>query len=255
MTVPSTQSPSQYEFNKLESSFNSIRTKHTYTCLSANGQLVAYVDAQNVLHIENLTTQKSLSTVSNSYPVDYIEWIGNDSVFVDEKQSGGALLLERVDANTGSKQMIHTFSGLLSSDDIVKIAYSTETNDTYVLVGNPNNTVVYHFDTNGNINSVNLGGRYIKNVAVSETGDTLYFEDYAAGSFNIGELPLNGQVNIMYRDRALVGVVGNTVYLGTINSSGLVTAVYTDQSVLVKTLHNPVKASDIILTNTGKVML
>lgn len=246
--------PSGPDPKQVSALYDALKLQYPLCSLSQNDELVAYVDTQNVLHMEELVSHKSLSTTNNTYPIDYIVWIGNDSLLVGEKEPGGSLLLKRVDANTGAEQSIYTFAGLLSTDDIQKIAFSTETNDTYVLVGNTVNTVLYHFDTNDNITNVDVGNRFLKNIAVTQTGDTLYFEDFAAGTFNIGELPLNGQISIIDRNRALIGVVGNSAYTGTLNSAGLVTAVYKDDSVLVKTLATPMKASDILLTQDGQIL-
>jgi sugar lactone lactonase YvrE len=116
--------------------------------------------------------------------------------------------------------------------------------------------VLYHFDTNGKLTTVDLGGRFIKNIAVTQTGDTLYFEDYAQGSYNVGKLSSNGQLQILHRNCALVGVVGNTLYFGSIDSSGLVTRVYKNERggpVLVKTFQTPVRSEDIMISQNGQV--
>jgi hypothetical protein len=242
---------------KTKPAFSNLKKQYSYVALSDNEQYAAYIDGNNVLHITDLTNNRTLLSIKNTFPVDYITWVRNDSVLVGEKEPNGSLFLKRVDITTGYEQPIHTFTGMLPSDDIQQIAFSTDTNDTYVLIGNKYHTAVYHFDTNGHLTTVDLGGRLIKRVAVTQTGNTLYFEDYAQGTFNVGMLTSQGHLEILYRNRALVAVVGNTLYIGTINSSGLVTHVYKKDEggspVLVKTFQTPVPSAEIRVSHDGEV--
>ena len=236
---------------------NSLQKQYSTSAVSDDQTSIAYVDAQNVLHIRDLVNNKELSSVKLDYTVQYLQWIRNDMVFVGEQEAPGVLSLRTVDANTGTLRTIKTFSGLNSSDAFKKITYSALTNDTYILIGSNYSSIVYHFDTNGNMSEVYLGGRFIKNIAVTQTGNQLYFEDYASGSFNV-LCRTQGVVQLIKLNSALVDVVGNTLYYGSIDSNGLVTAVYKWEngvSTLVSTLQTPTMASQIDVTSDGKVQV
>jgi hypothetical protein len=234
-----------------------LRAEYPLCAVSEDGTMAAYVDGQNQLNVFNLTTNQRISTVKNDYPVQYVKWIMDDNVFVGEVESPGNLLLKTVDASgTGMQHVIHTFTGLGASDVFKAIAYSLSTNDTYILLGSDVGSLVYHFDTNNDLSTIDLGGRLIKNIAVTTTGNTLYFEDYAEGSFNVLSYT-NGSTQLLERNAALITVVDNTLYYGQINSTGYVTAVYqftsTGGSSLVKKLPSPTLASQIDVEDDGTV--
>ncbi len=234
-----------------------LAKQYPINAVSTDGTTIAYVDSQNVLYVKDLVHNTTLTTLKNPYPVQYLEWIGNESVFVGEKEAPGVLELKTVDANSGIERVIHTFTGLYAQDNFKKIAYTLLTNDVYILIGSDTDSLVYHYDTNSNLNMVYLGGRFIKNIDVSQTGNQLYFEDYVSGTFNV--LVRNqGSIQLIARNSALITVQGNTLYYGPVNQNGLVTAVYrydssTGSGVLVENLQSPTLASNIQITQNGQV--
>ncbi len=233
--------------------------QYPVSAVSDDNTSFAFVDNQNVLHLKDLVHGTVLATVTNSYPVQYLKWIRNDLVFVGEQEAPGVLLLKTVDAGSGTERIIHSFSGLNATDSFKKITYSALTNDVYILIGSNTDSVVYHYDTNSNLNLVYLGGRYIKNIEVTQTGNNLYFEDYAAGTFNV-LCRSQGVVYLVNRNSALVSVQDDTLYYGSINQSGLVNAVYkydntAGTGVLVATLQNPAMANRIQITSDGQVQV
>jgi hypothetical protein len=235
----------------------SLTKQYPVSAASEDNTSFAYVDNQNVLYIKDLVHNTILATVNNTYPVQYLEWIGNESVFVGEQESPGVLELKTVDANSGTERVIHTFSGLSAADSFKKIAYTVLTNDVYILIGSDTSSVVYHYDTNSNLNVIYLGGRYIKNIEVSQTGNQLYFEDYVSGSFNV-LVRSQGSVHLISRNSALISVADNTLYYGSVDQNGLVTAVYkyddsTGTGVLVSNMQQPTLASEIEITSDGQV--
>lgn len=225
--------------------------------ISEDGTMAAYVDSKNQVNIFDLSTNKLVSTTAENYPVQYIKWIEDDNVFVGVIQSPGTLVLRTVDASgTGMQRDVYTFSELGATDVFKAIAYTLSTNDTYVLIGSDYGSLVYHFDTNNNLTTIDLGGRIIKNIAVTTTGDVLYFEDFADGTFNLLSYT-SGTTNLLYRNAALISVLDNTLYYGTLDSNGYVTAVYrynsTGQPTLIKTLSVPTLASKISVSDDGTV--
>jgi len=228
----------------------SLKQQYPTATVSAGGHYIAYIDAQNTLHIRDLSTDKDVATATNLYPVVFVSWAANEQVFVGEKNNGD-LLLKTVDSTSGTGRVIHTFSGFSASATFKKITYSALTNDVYILIGSDYASVVYHFDTNGTLTQVDLGGRLIKNIAVTETQNILYFEDYAAGTFNVLSLD-NGQIQVVQRNAALIGAAGTTLFYGQINQAGLVTSVYKEASdgtaVLVSNMKAPVLAGNITIT-------
>jgi hypothetical protein len=234
-----------------------LSKQYPVSSVSEDGTTFAYVDSQNVLYIKDLVHNTTVSTVNNTYPVQFIEWIGNESVFVGEKEAPGVLELKTVDANSGTERVIHTFNGMSADVGFRKIAYTVLTNDVYILIGSDTSSVVYHYDTNSNLNEVYLGGRYVKNIAVSQTGNKLYFEDYVSGSFNV-LVSNQGSVQLVSRNSALIDVQDNTLYYGTVDQNGMVTAVYkyedtTGTGVLVSSLQSPTLASSIEITADGQI--
>jgi hypothetical protein len=253
----STASPaSGTTWTEMSNTIRALKSKYTRIAVSDDARYAACLDSANEIHILDLATNKELRAFKNLYPVDYLVWVRDDSVLVGEHEDGGKLLLKRLDITTGYQQSIHTFAGLPSSDDIRKITFSIETNDTYVLIGNSTSTVVYHFDTNGRINIVDLGGRYIKNIGVTQSSNCLYFEDAVPGTFNVGVVTPDGAVKILYHGWALITVAGDTAYIGALDPSGKVIGVYRDENgipQLVKRLDSPAKAQDIHVSEDGEV--
>lgn len=240
---------------KVVQEVNRLTQQFPTTTVSPDGQYAAYVDTSNTLHIRDLFAGKDAAAVSNSYPVVFLNWGANDLVFVGERNIGD-LILGTVSASTGTQRVVHTFSGFSANATFKKMTYSALTNDVYILIGSDTASLVYHFDTNGDLTQVDLGGRLIKNIAVTQTQNILYFEDYAAGTFNVLSRDA-GAIQLVQRNAALIGVVQTTLFYGQINSSGLVTAVYkltaSGASQLVSSLATPMLAANISITADEKV--
>ena len=238
---------------------SALKQRYKFVTVSGNNQFVAYLDSQNVLHVVQLSNGATLSTAANAFPVQYVGWIRNDSLFVGEQAAPGKLVLKTVESNTGVQRVVQTFAGLDASASFKTIAYSALTNDVYILIGTSSTSVVYHFNTNSDLSVVDLGGRFIKNIALTQTGNILYFEDHAAGSFNV-LYRQNGSVNLISLNAALIAVVNRTLYYGTVNQNGLVTAVYKEDNLsgtktLVQTLTQPALAASIRVDNNGAISI
>jgi hypothetical protein len=261
-----------------------LSRQYSLVTLSDDNQFVAYMDSNQGLHVKNLASNQVVSQVQMKAPVVYLKWIRNDSLFIGEKFSVGGdhhLTLATVDIQTPEPRVIKSFTGMGATVTFKKIAFSPITNDVYVLIGSKNSSLLYYFDTNGTPSVLYLSGRLIQNVDVGQTNGVMFFQDYAEGTKNVLTYESH-QVSLVQRNSVLLGVVGNDVYYGTLDSSGLVTEVYdyptssastaTSSSTntlgsgmtttpdngppkLVQTLTTPVDASHIKITSDRKVVI
>lgn len=237
---------------------------YKFITVSPAQDYATYVDSNNVLHIEDLKTGKDISAAKNPYTLDYVSWIENPQssstyVLIGEEIQPGDLELKTVDISDGSQQIIAHFSGLASNAAIQKVVFSFETNQIYILVNTDSTSAIYHIGTMKHVTDVPIGGRFIKNIALSQTTNRLYFEDRINGSYNVLYFDNNYVPHRVQLNAALVTVVGNTLYYGKIDKNGLVTAVYKQgsdgNSTLVQTLGAPTLASDIDITQSGDVQI
>lgn len=244
---------------RIQQELNRLKSKYTFVNQSPNDEFATYLDSNNVLHIENLKTKKDISQASNPYKVEYVSWIQNERVFVGEQVGAGDLELKTVDEATGAQTVVTRFQGLSSEAAFAKIAFSTYTNDIYILINTSSTSAIYHIGTMSHVTQVPIGGRFIKNIAISQTGDRLYFEDRLNGSYNVLYFDSQDVAHRVQLNAALVGVLGNMLYYGQIDAKGLVTSVYTmdekGKSTLLSTLPAPTLASDIDITDSGKIQV
>lgn len=243
----------------LTAEINRLKSQYTFVNVSSDNQFATYLDSNNVLHIENLQTKHDVSQASNPYKVEYVSWIQNERVFVGEQVGPGDLELKTIDEATGAQTVVTRFQGLSSDAAFAKITFSTYTNDIYILINTSSTSAVYHIGTMSHVTQVPVGARFIKNIAISETGDRLYFEDRLNGSYNVLYFDNQDVAHRVELNAALVTVVGNILYYGQIDANGLVTSVYrmdeSGQSTLVSTLKTPSLAADIDITNSGQVQV
>ena len=196
--------------------------------VSDDGTQLAYVDTGNVLHVLDVTTHSEVYKLQLDYQPVYLTWIRNDYLFIgtEAQQAGLAdLRLSTIAVGSGTVRLINDFSGFAPTSTFKKISFSPYTNDVYILVGGQTATILYHYDTNSNLSQIDLGGRYVSNVAVTSTTNHLFFQDFALGTPNVLEYK-NHQVNLIQRNTALLRVINDTMYYGALDSNGLVTTVF-----------------------------
>lgn len=237
---------------------------YRFITVSPAEDYITYLDSSNVLHVEDVKTRKDVSAAKNPYKVEYVSWIENPHasstyVLVGEQIRPGDLELKTVDVSDGSQQIIAHMSGLSADAAIHKVVFSFLTNQIYILVNTKSHSAIYHIGTMKHVTQIPIGGRFIKNIAVSETNHRLYFEDRLNGSYNVLYFDDQYVPHRVHLNAALVTVVGNTLYYGKINGSGLVTSVYkldgNGNSTLIKTLSNPTSASNIQVSNSGDIQI
>ncbi|SIS97465.1 hypothetical protein [Alicyclobacillus vulcanalis] len=255
-----------------------LKRQYPGVTVSPNGQYATYVtsDASGwyAVHVVRLDTGAQVSEASNLYPVQYVDWLGNAEVFVGEERSPGNLELNTFYVSNGlqadeTAASVPVFSNLSPDARIVKVTYSTETNDIFVLIDAGGSTEVYHVGTMETIQPVTVPPGYIKNIAMTQTGDNLYLEINQGGQWNVVRLYQTSQTSsytaefqmdsqLVKSNAALIGVIGNTLYYGTVNGNGLVTAVYRQTAngdQLVRQLAQPTLASEIAISTSGSVAL
>jgi hypothetical protein len=246
----------QHEVTRLQ------KLQYHFITVSPDQAYVTYLDSQNVLHMENVQTKQEVTPAKNQYTVQYISWIqdpesSTTKVFVGEEIAPGDLELKTVDVGDGTQNAIAHFTGLAADAKFQKITFSFDTNDIYILVNNSSTSAVYHIGTMKHVTQVPVGGRYIKNIALSSDGTRLYFEDRLNGAYNVLYFDNQYVSHRVQLNAALVGVVGNDVYYGDIDQNGLVTTVYkmntNGQSTVVSTLPSPTLAANINITASGQI--
>ncbi|MCF8567204.1 hypothetical protein LLE49_21010 [Alicyclobacillus tolerans] len=229
--------------------------------VSSDGTMFAYIDPKNVLHVRDVSTNKDIYTLQLNFTPLFISWIRNGSLFIGTEALNGGLKdlrLSTITISTNNVRLIKDFAGFSPTATFQKVTYSQYTNDVYVLIADHSSSDLYHFDTNGNMSQVSLGGRYVSNIGVTSTTGLLFFQDFAAGTPNVLDYK-NGQTNLIQRDSTLLRVLDNTLYYGMLNSSNMVTAVYkytdggTPQQVV--TLSQPVQPNQIYIAQDGHVLL
>lgn len=230
-------------------------------CVSPDGSQVSWIDANNKLHVVDASTGSEVYSLQLNYKPVYLSFIRSDNLIIGTEVSNGStkdIRLSTIYTYGQQPRLIKDFSGYSLDSTLEKIAFSPYTNDTYILIGDKNASVVYHFDTNGNMNPVNVGGRILYNIAVTSTTDEVYIQDFASGTQNVLSLNPKTGTNLIQLKAALLGVNQNTMYYGTLDSNDDVTSVSTykgngpGQSLL--TLTQPTSPQNLFVNSNGQVI-
>lgn len=232
--------------------------------VSNDGSTFAYIDANNVLHVLDTASHKEIYKLQLGYTPIFLKWIVGDYLFIGtEDMSGGLknLRLSTIEVGTGTVRLINNFSGFLPQSTFKKVSFSPYTNDVYILIGGPNATILYHYGTNSSggstdLTTIDLGGRYVTDVSVTSTTNQLYFQDLSLGTPNLLVYE-NHQVSLIQRNSALLRVLNDTMYYGTLDSQGLVTAVYRyEKGTGTKILQLPAPTSpkNVFINQQGQII-
>ena len=229
--------------------------------LSDDGQLLAYVDPQNVLRAVDTTTGKEVFSKVLNHQATIIDWIGDDSLFVGTQIDEGAtktLVLNTIDVSTGDVRVIQEFQGFSQDANFQAITYSPYTNDVYVLITGDTSSVMYHFDTNGNMSEVNLGGRYVTNAAVTQTNDTLFFQDQDEGIDNVLKCDNQGNIQLLHSNSRILRVLNDTLFLSVLDNNGNVVRIDEEHDGVISkflTLANPAPPDKVFIDDEGHVIV
>jgi len=228
--------------------------------VSDDGTQLAYIDTNSVLHVFDVASHQEVYKLQLDYQPVFLTWIRNDYLFVGtEAQQGGLtdLRLSTIAIGSGTVRLINDFSGFAPTSTFKKVSFSPYTNDVYILIGGQTATILYHYDTNSNLNQIDLGGRYVSNVAVTATTNHLFFQDFALGTPNVLEYK-NHQVNLIQRNTALLRVINDTMYYGALDSNGLVTTVFKYEngtSSQVTALSTAIDPKAVFINQAGQVIV
>lgn len=234
--------------------------------ISDDGERFVYIDTHLMLHAVDLSTGKSLYTLQLQFQPIYLRWIRNDSLFIGTQAATGGsngglidLRLSTITLSSGEIRLIHVFSGFSSTATFRNIAFSPFTNDVYILIGAQTSSVMYHYDTNGNLTQVDVGGRDVTKAASTSTGNTVYFQDFALNQPNFLSRDNAGTIDVIQRDAALLRVVGTTAYYGKLDQQGNVTEVDAfqngGQSKQVMQLPTATPPDQVYITNIGDIVI
>lgn len=235
-------------------------TKIELASSTENRTYLAFTDAKNNVSVRDMNAGKVVYTKKEERKVIYLKWIRNDTLFIaTEKIENGSKEIE-IKTFTLSNQVertIKTFTQISATSSVKTITFSEFTNDVYILIGNQNISRIYHFDTNGNMSSVESGGKYITDISVSTTDNTLYLEESKNGVYSVYKL-----VNQTYylekveSGARLLHVVDETLYIGNEDENNLITDIYTyeyDTLEKQQTLNEPVKKEFLFISSKGDV--
>jgi len=198
--------------------------------VSDDGQRLVYVDKNLVLHTVDFATGKTLYTLQLRFQPIYLRWIRDDSLFIGTQAVNGSLIdlrLSTITLSSGKVRLIHVFSGFSTDATFRNVTFSPYTNDVYILIDGKSSSVMYHYDTNGNLNQVDVGGRVVTKAASTPTGNTVYFQDFAQNQPNFLMRDNAGTVTVLQRDAVLLRLIGTTAYYGKLDSQGNVTEIDT----------------------------
>lgn len=256
-----------------------LAQQHQGVTVSPSGQYATYIDTgtngMDVVHVIDLGTGKQQSEATDLYPVETLTWLGNEEIFVGEKLGPGNLELNTFYVSNGNQAnqtaaSVPKFTQLSPNAEIKKVTYSAQTNDIFVLISTGTSSTVFHIGTMEHIQNVPFQGGYVKNIAMTETGANLYVEALSNGTWNVVLLkqarsasPYSPQYDVVPQvvqsNAALITVINDTLYYGKINSQGLVTSVYRENSdgtsTLLKQLSTPTLAANINVTGQGQVQV
>ncbi|WP_027417060.1 hypothetical protein [Aneurinibacillus terranovensis] len=230
--------------------------------LSANRQMVAYVDEANTLHVKDLQANNEVLNLPGEGPISYVTWIENNGLLIGstvDNGSGKKLTLKTVMLSSQNVRTIKEFEPDRSSYTFKKIVFSPYTNDIYILVGNKWGTQLYHVGTSGDFRSEDISSYYIDNIEMSTTKNELFFQDVKNGIPYLHIRDDQGTRRIK-KNAVLLRTVNDVLYYGTLDDSGMVSAVYkyqegtTGTSTKVTDLNTPVKPEKLLVKDDGTVI-
>lgn len=221
---------------------------------------LAYTDLKNQLFIHDLNKNTKIDTKKESEKIIYLKWIRNDTLFfATEKVGSGSkeIAIHTYTISNKAERIIKNFTQISSTSGVKKIAFSEFTNDVYILIGNSTISRIYHFDTNGNMSSVESQGKYITDIEVTNTDNTLFMEELKNGEYTLYKRSNQTYyLEPMESNVKMLGVIENTLYMGVVNESGQVKAVKRYQNGGAQdfiTLKNPTDKEQIYLSQQGEV--
>ena len=221
---------------------------------------VAYVDNKKNLVIRDMKTNKVMDTKKEEHNIIYLKWIRNDTLFfATENAVDGSkeIAIHTYTLSNQAERVIKNFTQISKTSTVKKIAFSEFTNDVYILIGNENVSRVYHFDTNGNMSSVETQGKYIVDIAVTNTDNTLYMEVYENNAHAIYQLKNETYyLQKVESDSRLIDVLEDVLYLGVEDQNQNIVEMYTYENEGLKNelrLDAPTAKENLFIDSSGEI--
>jgi WD40 repeat protein len=226
---------------------------------SEDGSFIAFTNATGELTIKETKEMKTVYQTKNHEDVTYIKWIRNDSLILgitEQRENSRDISIKTFNVSSSKERLIKTFDQLSATSVVKAITFSEFTNDVYVLVGNDSITRIYHYDTNGNLSTIEKNDRYVIDLAVSNTENMLYMEEKQDNTYNVYKKSTWGSLELIKSNARLLGVIDDMPYIGLTNDTGLVTSVYRYENnnlERVGDLLEPSKKTNIIVKEDGRI--
>lgn len=225
-----------------------------------DGSYIAYTDAKNNISIRDIQSSKIVYAKKEDRKIIYIKWIRKDNLFIaTEKIVNGSkeITIQTFNLSNKTERTIKTFTQISATSIIKTITFSEFTNDVYILIGNDKVTRIYHLDTNGNMSSVESQGKYMTDILVTATNNTLFMEEYNNEKYSVYKKENQAyDAQIVKTDARILNVVGDDLYLGVEDTNKQITDIYSygDKTLeKIISLHEPVKKNAVYVSSKGEI--
>jgi hypothetical protein len=259
--VPAEATPAHKEPTNLVHGVDVLDNNPHLIALSEHGDSLAYVDPLHTLRVIDLVEHKQVLEVPLTDKAVELDWIGDNGLFLGTESEVGAytktLNLFTVNLDSGELRSIHSFVGVSAQSVFKAITYSQYTNDVYILIGNPAASAMYHFDTNGHMSPVYLGGRLVENAAVTQKTNVLFFQDKVQGVDNVLKYE-NGTISLVRSQSRLLRVLNDTLFLGVEDANGNIIRIdeYHDGNLSrFLVLDHPVPPDKLLINDDAHVLV
>lgn len=214
---------------------------------------VAFYDADNQLVKEEPLLAKEEVTYFAWAPGTHLALIAT----TQPEARGVTVTLKSVNLDFDNMPVEPKISGLARGSMIQAVAFSAQTNVTYLLISGPVTNMIYRTDANNRLTKV-LANANIKRIACLQSNDTLLLYNQADKTiytrkmkgFNKLSVPPDGQY-------ALIGTDHNDfIYIGRLNYAGLVTEILqgsiNGDFTVCKTMIHPAEPGAVHVDSEGQ---
>lgn len=215
---------------------------------SPGGSLFAVLSKPDELTILDAQNGHVVSQTRSTGTIQNVTWVSDRLLFFLTSNN----TLFTYDVLAQRVRLIQSFQ-VSSNESFRTIAFSSYTNDTFVIFSNQSGNTVYQFDTNEHDYLRNLGNLSILHAYYGTTNLTLYIEDT---NHTLYELK-NGYIRRLRQHAAILKGAGNELYYATLNEKGEAVSVekYDNHGVsqAVCSLPAPTPIGDVVIDHAGHV--
>jgi hypothetical protein len=204
---------------------------------------------------------KEVSLQALEENVTYFSWVPNTHLALigisNDTSKGTIATLKAINLDTNSFPQEPKISGLSKGSKIENVAFSPQTNVTYIMISNKSSKSIYRTDANNRLTKV-FSNSTVSRIACLQSVDMLLcdnIQNKSVYSYSSGKQkaisPKTGKYVLIGSDK------DDNVYIGQLNSSGLVTSVLkgtiNGNFKEFKTFVTPSSQSSITITYDGKL--